>query len=65
MRKADVVLGETYKVKVSGKLVPVRLTAESQYGGWIGTNTATGRTIRIRGAGRLRRCLSIEREVGP
>ncbi len=55
MRKADVVLGRTYIVKVSGKLAKVRLDRECTYGsGWLATNVATGREIRIRSAARLR-----------
>lgn len=55
MKKADVQVGKTYMAKVSEKLVPVRITAESRYGGWDGVNTVTGRQVRIRGAQRLRR----------
>ncbi len=55
MKKAQVQIGDTYIVKVSGVLAKVRITAESPYGGWSGTNLATGREIRIRSAARLRR----------
>ena len=44
-----------YIVKVSGVLAKVRITRESPHGGWYGTNLATGREIRVRGAARLRR----------
>lgn len=54
MKKNEVVVGETYVAKVSGKLTRVRLTYESPYGGWVATNVATGRVIRIRSAARLR-----------
>jgi hypothetical protein len=54
MKKKDVVIGRIYFVKVSGKIVPVKLTAESPHGGWIGVNTKTGREVRIKTAGRLR-----------
>lgn len=54
MKKADVVIGETYIAKVSGKLAPVRIVSESPYGGWYGRNTKTGREVFIRGAQRLR-----------
>jgi hypothetical protein len=57
MKKHEVTLGGVYAAKVSGKVVPVRITGESPYGGWDGVNTQTKRTIRIRGAGRLRRRL--------
>lgn len=56
MKQADVSVGTTYVVKVSGHLVPLRLDRESAYGkGWEGTNLATGRQIRIRSAAKLRR----------
>jgi hypothetical protein len=54
MKAKDVHIGETYEVKVSGKIQPVRITAESPYGGWVGINTETGREVRFRTAGRLR-----------
>jgi len=55
MKKAEVRIGETYLVKVSGKLARVRVTGESPYGGWVGENLATRREVRIRSAQRLRR----------
>ena len=55
MKKAEIQIGNTYIVKVSGVLAKVRITAESPYGGWRGTNLATGREVRIRSAARLRR----------
>ncbi len=55
MKKAEVQIGSTYIVKVSGLLARVRITGESPYGGWRGTNLATGREVRIRSAARLRR----------
>lgn len=55
MKKNEVVLGQTYLAKVSDKLAPVRIDSESVYGGWNGTNLVTGRSVRIRGAQRLRR----------
>lgn len=56
MKAKDVLgVGHTYIVKVSGHLVPVKLMSISPYGGWIGRNTVTGREIRIRTAGKLRR----------
>jgi hypothetical protein len=36
MKKRDVVLGQVYAVKVSGQVQPVRIIAESPYGGWLG-----------------------------
>jgi len=58
MKKADVEIGSTYIVKVSGVLAKVRITGESPYGGWNGRNLATGREVRIRSAARLRRPVS-------
>ena len=54
MQRQNVHIGATYIVKVSGRLARVRITGESPYGGWDGTNLATGRQIRIRSAARLR-----------
>jgi hypothetical protein len=54
MKKHSVHIGAIYIVKVSGKLARVRITRECDYGGWYGTNLATGRQIRIRSAARLR-----------
>jgi len=55
MKKDDVKIGEKYSVKVSDKLVPVRIDAEHASGkGWVGTNLATGRQVRIKSAQRLR-----------
>ena len=55
MKKREIEIGSTYIVKVSGVLAKVRITAESPYGGWRGTNLATGGEVRIRSAARLRR----------
>ena len=55
MKKADVEIGGKYIAKVSGTLVAIRIDRESPYGGWDGTNLATGRSVRIRTAARLRR----------
>ncbi len=55
MKKAQVTVGETYVVKVSGNLVHVRLLGESPYGGWDGVNLQTKRRVRIKTAAKLRR----------
>ena len=57
MKKANVQIGETYLVKVTGKLVPVKITSEHDNGGWEGTSTKTGKTIRIKSPQRLRKQL--------
>ncbi len=54
MKKADVKINETYRVKVSGNLVDVKITAENPRGGWDGLNLATGKTVRIKVPQRLR-----------
>lgn len=64
MRKAQVEIGALYVVKVSGVLTTVRVDAESPYGGWVGTNVKTGRQVRLRTAGRLRRATSASQVEG-
>ncbi|MFO8011900.1 MAG: winged helix-turn-helix domain-containing protein [Phycisphaerae bacterium] len=54
MKKADIKVGSVYAAKVSGKVIPVRIDAESAHGGWTGTNQATGKQVRIKSARRLR-----------
>ena len=55
MLKKQVQVGATYEAKISGRLVPVRLLRESPLGGWSATNLATGRSVRIKSAAKLRR----------
>jgi len=54
MKKSEVKIGETYRVKVSGNIANVRITGESPYGGWEATNTVTKKKVRIKSAQRLR-----------
>ena len=54
MKKNEVKIGETYVMKVSGKLTHVRLDALCSYGGWTGTNMNTHHEVRIRSAAKLR-----------
>lgn len=54
MKKADVIIGEVYIVKVSGKIAEVEILAESPYGGYVGRNLKTKREIRVKTAARLR-----------
>ncbi len=54
MLKAQIVVGDYYKMKVSGNVVTVQITSESPHGGWNGKNTVTGREVRIKTAGKLR-----------
>jgi hypothetical protein len=55
MLKTDIQIGQQYIAKISGKLVPVQILSESQYGGWNARNTVSGREVRIRSAAKLRR----------
>ena len=55
MKRQDIRIGSTYIAKVSGVLTKVCITRKSPYGGWYGTNLATGREVRVRSAARLRR----------
>ncbi|MCD4825950.1 MAG: winged helix-turn-helix domain-containing protein [Phycisphaerae bacterium] len=55
MRKEQAQLGEHYIAKISGTLTVVRLDKEHRSGGWVATNKATGKPVRIRTAGKLRR----------
>ena len=54
MKKNDVKVGQTYRVKVSGSVADVRITGENPHGGWDGVNVATNRVVRIKSAQRLR-----------
>ena len=58
MKKNEVRVGESYVVKVSGQLVPVRIESECPHGGWYGKNEITNRQVRIRTAARLRRVVA-------
>jgi hypothetical protein len=57
MKKSDVQTGATYLVKVANNLVPVKIDREHDNGGWVSTSVKTGKTIRIKSAQRLRKCL--------
>ena len=57
MKKTDVQINATYLVKVAGNLVPVRIDAEHENGGWLGTSRKTGKQIRIKSPQRLRKRL--------
>lgn len=58
MKKNDVQIGATYLIKVASNLVPVKITREHDHGGWEGTSLKTGKTIRIKTAGRLRKLVA-------
>jgi len=71
MKMKDVVIGETYMVKVSGNVVPVRILRERAerfcgtrgyaHGGWDAINTVTNRAVHVRTAARLRRAVREDR----
>jgi hypothetical protein len=65
MKKRDVVLGQVYAVKVTGRIQQVRLVAESPHGGWVGRNLQTSREVRIRSAARLRYPVQQAQQVPP
>jgi hypothetical protein len=54
MKKQEVKVGTTYRVKVSGSVQDVRITGENPHGGWDGVNVATSRNVRVKSAQRLR-----------
>jgi hypothetical protein len=54
MKKNEVKVGGLYHAKVSDKVVTVRIDSTNTHGGWNATNTATGKSIRIKSAQRLR-----------
>ena len=68
MKKENVEIGKTYLVKVSGKLVPVKLIRKydsfSWYlHGWVGVNLKTNREIHIKTAAKLHRELPIQEDI--
>ena len=54
MKKNEVKVGETYRCKVSGSMVDVRITGENPRGGWDAVNVLTDRKVRIKSGQRLR-----------
>ena len=54
MKKSKVKVGGVYTVKVTNKIVQVRIDAESRYGGFDATNLATGKKVRIKSLAKLR-----------
>ena len=55
MLKKDIIVGEHYLAKVSNKLTVVKIFGTVSSGGWHAVNEATGKIIRVKTAGRLRR----------
>ena len=58
MKKSDVIIGATYRAKVTGKLAKVRIDSVAHHGGWLGTNLETKRQVHIKSAQRLRGLVS-------
>lgn len=58
MLAKDVCIGETYVVRVSGLLAPVKIVEKHHVKGWWGENIRTGRRVRIPTAGKLRGVLA-------
>ena len=54
MKKNEVRIGGTYLVKISNKVVAVRIDSEHPRGGWNGINTATTKKVHIKSAQALR-----------
>lgn len=54
MKTNEVVIGDEYGVKVSGKMTIVKILSEASDGGWNGLNRTTGRLVVIKTAARLR-----------
>src|SRR5688572_16319150 len=58
MKRDQIKVGGRYTAKVSGSVVPVRITEErwvgDQHRGWNAVNTATNRPVVIKSAQRLR-----------
>lgn len=54
MLKKQVKIGNSYRAKISEKLVTVRILHENRYGGWDALNLVTNRVVRIKSAAKLR-----------
>ena len=54
MKKTDVHISKQYTAKVTNKFVVVEILADNPHGGWDAKNLATGKTVRIKSAQRLR-----------
>lgn len=54
MQAKDIFVGSVYIVKISGKLQQVKIVRTCPNGGWMATNLATGRDIRLKTGARVR-----------
>ena len=59
MLKSEVVIGESYMVKVSRKWCVVKILNSCRSGEWVGYNFDTGRKVRIRTVDRLDRLAGV------
>ncbi len=57
MKKDEIKIGKTYRCKVTGKVVDVRITGVNPHGGWDAVNVVTKRKVHIKSPQRLR-CLA-------
>lgn len=62
MKKQQVQIGQLYAAKITDKVVPVRIEAEHEDGGWVGTNTQTNRKVRIKTAQKLRNKINVPKD---
>ena len=53
MKASDVRIGGIYQTRVRNSLVTIKITGKHESGGWDAINTATGKSIHIKSAGRL------------
>jgi hypothetical protein len=54
MKDRDITIGGYYAAEINGRLVTVRVISRMTTGGWYVKNTASGRTVYLRSARRLR-----------
>jgi hypothetical protein len=54
VRKTEVEIGKVYACRISRRIVPIRIEAVAERGGWYARNLRTGRSVYVRNAGKLR-----------
>jgi len=54
VRNSEVVIGSEYLVKVSSRIVTVRIIEKACRKGWVGLNLRTGNNVHIKTAAKLR-----------
>ena len=55
MKNSEVVIGEKYIARISGKITLVEVLGKGYPKGWIGKNLATDREVYFKTGGRLRK----------